>query len=497
MTAHDQLSATAPDPALDSILDAFRDWREVRRLLGRGDCDTSTMLIGLRSPDLRLRALAAHRGSEVTEVMAVAATDRSAVVRIVAAQSRATPPDILAGFVTDRSRRCRERAAINPSTTAETRDGLADDRTAQVRRHAAAGHPLLPSTLARLAADADPGVRGTVANRRDLPDHWTRQLAKDRVGWVRAILGCATRLVDVMLDLADESNANVAGAVAANPAATTEVLARLVRHDHVEVRSVLPGHSAMSLDLHRRLMTDTEPTVRQGVATHCTDPSVLAGLARDRALKVRYAVIGNPAATPEVFRAVYYERSPQLSRAIAQHENAPDDVVERALAILRVSSDASFRESAREIIAGRRALGRSVPAVYPISNTDPVVDLASVYDWLDTRRPIGALRRAATDPATPRPIRRVVLRREGLPVEALVEAATDRASEIRALVAANPSTPADTLIQLGGDRKVSVRMNVIANPSAPLTLLRSLRNDSERDVRIAARGAVRRREMGR
>ncbi|MFI9785330.1 hypothetical protein ACIHEI_17775 [Kitasatospora sp. NPDC051984] len=165
----------------------------------------------------------------------------------------------------------REPLASNPAIGEELLRHLAEDPSVEVRR-SAAQHPLLPldvlgrlcatdwlgplllpriaaatpAELDALAGSANPELRRLTALRRDLPAPVRDRLADDAVAKVAAAVAPHPGLGEGQLRAMHRRHGRAVGAgIAANPDASTALLAELVRADHnVATLRALADHPA-------------------------------------------------------------------------------------------------------------------------------------------------------------------------------------------------------------------------------------------------------------
>ncbi|WP_433830206.1 hypothetical protein ACQP2E_10245 [Actinoplanes sp. CA-015351] len=189
----------------------------------------------------------------------------------------------------------------------EARVSVAQDRTTT------------PEALYELASDPSARVRAAVAAHPDAPAEALRPLARDRDRDVReAVARNPSASQGNLLRLVGDADRWVRWAVAANPACDSRIRGVMAKAPDKELRGLLAEMPDLEPHLAALLIEDASPEVRERLASHSTDPDVIAALMRDRTLRVRKGVAVNKHTTAEQRHTLAQDSSPDVRAALVR-----------------------------------------------------------------------------------------------------------------------------------------------------------------------------------
>lgn len=219
-------------------------------------------------------------------------------------------------LMTHRSWRIRRLLAQNPRTPSLALGWLAGDGRLEVRCAVASNPGASPEVLREAMGIAVTSWRARadhlealyvldlLARHPTMPGEELAQLA----GWVEAWP-------------AHRTAAWVVRAVAANPATSSALLAKLARHAHPCVREQVARRRDATAASLVALATDSDATVREAVAANLATPAAeVATLARDASERVRYRVALRPTLAPELQRRLAGELATSVLLALGERE---------------------------------------------------------------------------------------------------------------------------------------------------------------------------------
>jgi hypothetical protein len=272
------------------------------------------------TPPPRLAALLGDENFWVRRAaLANPAAPREAVQRLIRAGARhdlsglGEPDPTLDSQTLDALARgggfARRLAAKHPATSAEALVRLATDADAGVRRLIAAHHATPPDALAALLLDDDAETRRAAGDNRSAPPDLVAMLRRAAEGealtqaerdrllarpWGRLVVaGHPQTSAGQLRKLASDPDWRIRAAVARNPSTPADVVAALAGEP--ELAAVLAAHPAATPELLARLSSVADAAVREAVAKHpAAPPGTLAMLLEDGGSAVRLAALENP-----------------------------------------------------------------------------------------------------------------------------------------------------------------------------------------------------------
>lgn len=219
-------------------------------------------------------------------------------------------------LMTHRSWRIRRLLASNPRTPSLALGWLAGDGRLEVRCAVASNPGASPEVLREALGIATLSWRARadhlealfvldlLARHPSLPSEELGQLA----GWAEAWP-------------AHRTAAWVVRAVAANPAASPALLAKLARHAHPCVREQVARRRDATPTTLAALASDSDATVREAVAANAATPAgEVAALARDASERVRYRVALRPGLAVELQRRLAGDFATSVLLALGERE---------------------------------------------------------------------------------------------------------------------------------------------------------------------------------
>lgn len=322
------------------------------------------------------------------------------------------------------------------------------------------------ATLDELAASADADVRRAVAsNPAAGPETLARLCDTDADRGIRqAVARNPSASAATLRSLHDLREAWVVEALAANPSTPTDLLGAMAQSgDALGLLPVLAAHPNMPAAEALALIEDGGPEVAKAVAAsaHAT-PEVLRQLARHPDTDVRWTVAHAGGAVPE--------------DAIASLAHDAETLVRIGVGYRKGLSDAIATTLSRDVDAGVRLKAAGLASL-------PHEDLERLAGDDDSQ------------------VRDRIARRPDTPVEILRQLATDAVQAVRVGVTTNPSVPLEVLVALGRDADARVRQCVAYRDQAPDSLLIEIaerplpepRTQADADARNAAVDALRSR----
>jgi hypothetical protein len=246
--------------------------------------------------------------------------------------------------------------------------------------------------------------------------------------------------------------AEIGVAILENEACTPEVMETMTslsgadfqQFEAVEKR--IASSSALTKKLASRITSKAAARVSaRNPVLHfliASDPTLLSD---ELGYHVQRALVRREEASEELIRSAATNGSKGLRKAAAEHDNLPEDVFEQLLE--------------DDMLMVRRAL--------------------AARDDL----PIHMLNELAEDPHPM--VRQTVAYNASCPKETVVFLSKDAAGSVRAAAASQPKCPPEKLSELAEDTRDAVRKRVAGNPKTPESRLYSLAFDGERKVRTA------------
>lgn len=301
-----------------------------------------------------IRAAVASNPATPVHVLVRLSDDPESLVRTMVAANLNTPVDVVVALALnpDDSKRARAGAAHNPNTHPDVLEQLAASAERRARPGAPgatldlisnwevcselAGNPATPAdVLARLAGDSDALIRQSVAKNPNTPTDVVEQLAQDPDQGVRSsaahLLGNRFRIAldaptAMLVPLAASPHPHVRRETAKHPNTPDDVVARLTRDAHPDVR-----HAAKHPNHHQTVTEPTTGTRDEQLAAAedtATSADTLNTLARRASWwLVRWAIARNPNAGADTLEALAHDRKDALRWAASQHPNTPPDVL--------------------------------------------------------------------------------------------------------------------------------------------------------------------------
>ncbi len=196
----------------------------------------------------------------------------------------------------------------------------------EVRVSLAQDRQTTPETLFELASDSSPQVRAAVAARPDAPAEALRPLARDRDRTVRETVAKnpATSQGN-LLRLLGDADRWVRWAVATNPSCDARVRHVMSKAPDKELRGLLAEMPALEPELAAGLINDASPEVRERLASHTSDPDVIAALLQDRTVRVRKGLAVNEWTSAEQRHQLAQDSSPEVRATLVRALELTED----------------------------------------------------------------------------------------------------------------------------------------------------------------------------
>ncbi len=413
-----------------------------------------------------------------------------ASVRRAVAQRQDADRHTLLLLLTDRNPTVCQLAREHPNAPAE--------RVAQLNQ-LTQGKSLATDLLRELAQQND-ATRRLVAVHPDTPDDVLQQLAKDPSWQVRAALAAQPRATSAMLAPLIQLDApHLPQQLADHPHTPASVLTQLVHHADSAVRFAVAQHANTPSDGLALLLEDGIEPVRTAAAHHANTPAdnlnTLVRAGSDPQLST--FAEPDPTLPPETLSTLS-QGGPWARRLAAMHPATPTP----ALQHLAADADPIIRECVvrrpNAPIQPLLQLG-SADDLQGHTTPDPTLSpgrLAELTDWGPWARQLAARHpNANTDLLTQLSrdtywqTRRAVARHPNTPADTLVALCEDDSADVRWSLVQREDLPGKALYRLASDEFPAIRAAVAAHPSTPDDLRRTLAGDLDADVRAAAASA--------
>ncbi|WIM96760.1 hypothetical protein ACTOB_000222 [Actinoplanes oblitus] len=340
-----------------------------------------------------------------------------------------------------------------------------------------------PGWARRLAAETDPELRQELAACPDLPPDVRELLAADPDPEVVAELAWRTTDQELLARLARHRHAEVRVMVAANPGTPPELLAALVANDPPPDACLVCDREPIPF-VHDPHCSRTDCTLPPGAAcdgSHesaihslryqavdnpATPLSCLVSLAGAESATLRWTLAARSGLPAEVAARLAGDPVPGVRHALAENPGLPDELIRRLAA--------DPNHEVRRRLAHNPAVPLDVLAELARTTRIGPVLLSRIEAATD--REVRQLATAA-DPA----VRMLLAMRRDLPADVRDGLAADPDAKVVAAVAGHPGFSPERLAGMVAAHGVRVKSSVAANPEAPADLLLDL---ARRDPRV-------------
>ncbi|BCY05126.1 DUF2336 domain-containing protein [Actinoplanes sp. L3-i22] len=270
-----------------------------------------------------------------------------------------------------------------------------------------------------------------------------------------------------------------------------------------EVRQKVAACPGLPADVVELLAADPDPEVVAELALHTTDRELLERLARHRHADVRVMIAANPAAPPELLAALLRNDPPPTVCRVCEQEPVPfvhePDCDRPDCSLLPGDACDGSHESAIHSLRCQAVDNSATPMSSLVRLAE---EPSMILRWTLAARPdlpAEVAARLADDPIPG--VRQYLAANPGLPVELIRRMADDAVNEVRWQLAHNPSLPLDLLDPLTARTRIGPtplprieaataeeirRLAVSANPTVRMLL--AARRDLPPDVRDALAG---------
>lgn len=393
-------------------------------LLSAPDSDPVSWTI---TDDGALRLALAANPLIPTLTLATLANDPDPAIRLAVAQNPAAELNVrrsvLHGLVTEKDRTIRLSIARSTATAPEDQETLSGDGDVETLC-AVASNPVTPTSLRATVLEAlstcgESSGELLVARSPDAPEHLFPALLKSIDQQVLVALseniGVPDSVRSAALEkLADCDEPNVKLSVAKNRLTPPAVLVSLSKASDPKLLGVIAENPATPTETLGHLAQSKDWFVRCGVAGNpSAPPSALLILAKDKDAiggeYIRKSVAGNVKTPTAAFVFLAKDKDWQIRLTVAKNATTPEDVLEN----LATDKEYSVREHvARNISAPSSAL--EVLSLDKHDNIKVCVakNIRSSSDTLTrlaSDRYIATRREVASNPATPRSVREMLL----------------------------------------------------------------------------------------
>ena len=239
------------------------------------------------------------------EVYALALRDADEQVRKTLAADPQCAPEDVATLAADPASVVRATVARRPDLDSELEVALAADAVLQVRLAVARREDLNPGLVYLLSADDEPAVVGTMLRRPDLPASITARLI-DGIGTTThpQVLHTLAKRPDLTVaqqrTLVRTGDPRILLGLAENPQLGPKVLRRLLTATQPHVRESMWANVTGRWQLERERVRELK-AVRRAIAERPElDPALQPILLTDAHTDVRRALVGNPDLVPEL-----------------------------------------------------------------------------------------------------------------------------------------------------------------------------------------------------
>jgi hypothetical protein len=306
---------------------------------------------------------------------------------------------------------------------------------------------------------------------------------------------------DIMRTLAQEDNTRLRAlaGMALNPRSPVDVLRKLARDEHVDVRRSVAGNTSIPADILSELAKDKDPSVRESIARNpktptttlrqlIKEPNMIAQVARNGGLSVD--MLGSLAASEDAYVREMVARNPTTPEDILWLL-AVDEVQSVKVSILSLPSRSLkvltlLAEDADPAVRIHLAYSERLPVEIMsklLSDADPAVRIAIGHNthlwnrsrWQDVSE------RLVNDKDSQ--VRVVAAANPYIGSDALRKLASDKSNSVRLAVADNRATPPKILARLAKDKNVEIRRSVSWKSTTPHSSLRRLASDEDEEVR--------------
>lgn len=351
---------------------------------------------------------------------------------------------------------------------------------------ALAGNPALPPALVdRLIGLADEDLAGALAYRSDLTPAQVRALAVRAEGAAN-VLARDGRLSAEDLDAEQALQTPYLQWVLLDEGRGREEWAkRLAADPSADIRQRLAACPGLPADVAATLADDPELDVVIETAAFTTDRELLERLARHRHGEVRVMVAANRATPPELLAALLRNDPPPEACRVCDQETIPfvhgSDCDRPDCTLLPGDACDGSHES---VIHSLRCHAVDNPAT-PMSSLVSLADEPSVVlRWTLAERPDlppDVAERLAGDPIAG--VRHYLAGNPGLPLDLLRRLAGDPAHEVRRQVAHNPTVPLDVLDRVAATTRLGPTL-LPRVEAATADEIRALSENANSEVRM-------------
>lgn len=390
--------------------------------------------------------------------------------------------EILKSLANDESIPVRSSVATNINTPPEVLVKLAQDSITEVRRAVAKNKSAPLSSLNYLSKDDDKYIRIRVAKNESTSSVTLTTLARQSDELAECVAHNPRATEELLAQLARNSSRKVRACVATNSRIQVDTLVMLMVDEDAGVRCALCGNTQLTPEAQLALASDQDDDVRLSLASCWSNipvsKDVLAILAGDRCIDVRFAVARTPGLPIEVEKVLCNDIDREIREKIAK--------TSKSLLALRLLSNDPDKYVRYFVASSEYIDGEALAAL--AGDKEELVRVAVAEN---TNTSAATLYQLADDDAycfeSGKLVSLEVASNINAPSELLAIFASYEDVTTRCRVASNPRVPIDALVKLSKDLEKSVRQISAWNEMLPQKDLERLAKDNCENVQKSAR----------